>query len=58
MYFEQVDYYEKKIHVHAATALRCVAVQEIEGFGPIAASAIVVTIGEANTFKNGREVSA
>ena len=57
-YAEQVAYYEKKIHSHAATDPRCVAVQEIEGVGPITASAIVATIGDANAFKNGREVSA
>lgn len=57
-YVEQVDYYEKKIQNHAATDPRCVAVQEIEGIGPITASAIVATIGDANAFKNGREVSA
>ena len=58
MYASQVDYYEKKIHSNAATDPRCVAVQEIEGIGPITASAIVATIGDASAFKNGREVSA
>lgn len=58
IYTEQVDHYEKKIHSHAATDPRCVAVQEIEGVGPITASAIVATIGDATAFKNGREVSA
>jgi transposase len=57
-YAEQVEHYEKKIHSHAVTDPRCVAVQEIEGVGPITASAIVATIGDANVFKNGREVSA
>ena len=57
-YVDQVAYYEKKIISHAATDPRCVAVQEIEGIGPITASAVVATIGDANAFKNGREVSA
>jgi transposase len=57
-YAEQVEHYEKKIHRHAVTDPRCVAVQEIEGIGPITASAIVATISDANAFKNGREVSA
>lgn len=57
-YVEQVNYYEKKIQNHAAIDPRCVAVQEVEGIGPITASAIVATIGDANAFKNGREVSA
>lgn len=54
----QVSYYDKKINIHAATDPRCVAVQDIEGIGPITASAIVATIGDPNVFKNGREVSA
>lgn len=58
VYVDQVDYYEKKIQNHAAIDPRCIAVQEIEGIGPITASAIVATIGDANAFKNGREVSA
>lgn len=57
-YAEQVDYYEKRIFNHAASDPRCIAVQEIEGVGPITASAVVATIGDANAFKNGREVSA
>lgn len=57
-YAEQVEYYEKKIYSHAATDPRCVVVQAIEGIAPITASAIVATIGDANAFKNGREVSA
>lgn len=55
-YAEQVSYYEKKIHRDAATDPRCVAIQELEGIGPITASAIVATIGDALAFKNGREV--
>lgn len=57
-YTSQVSYYDKKINHHAATEPRCVAVQDIEGIGPITASAIVATIGDANVFKNGREVAA
>jgi hypothetical protein len=34
----QVSYYDKKINIHAATDPRCVAVQDIEGIGPITAS--------------------
>lgn len=57
-YTEQVKYYDKKINRHAEEDPRCIAVQEIEGVGPITASAIVATIGDASVFKNGREVSA
>lgn len=58
IYNEQVEHYDKKIKKHAATDPRCIAVQEIEGVGPITASAIVATISDPNVFKNGREVSA
>lgn len=58
IYSEQVEHYDKKIKKHAATDPRCIAVQEIEGVGPITASAIVATISDPNVFKNGREVSA
>lgn len=58
VYDEQVKYYEKKIKNHATTEPRCVEIQKIEGIGPITASAVVATIGDAKVFKNGREVSA
>jgi transposase len=58
MYTEQVEQYDKKIKQHAATDPRCIAVQKIEGVGPITASAIVATISDPTVFKNGREVSA
>jgi transposase len=54
----QVSYYDKKININAAADPRCIAIQDIEGIGPITASAIVATIGDPNVFKNGREVSA
>jgi transposase len=57
-YTEQVEYYDKKIKKHAASDPRCIAVQDIEGVGPITASAIVATISDPSVFKNGREVSA
>ena len=57
-YTEQVEHYDKKIKKHAATDPRCIAIQDIEGVGPITASAIVATISDPNVFKNGREVSA
>lgn len=57
-YTEQLKEYDKKIKAHAATDSRCLAVQKIEGVGPITASAIVSTISDPSVFKNGREVSA
>ena len=48
----------KEIEMQAAQDTRCVAIQKIRGIGPITASAIVASIGDAGVFKNGREVSA
>lgn len=58
IYSDQVEHYDKKIKKHAAGDPRCIAVQEIEGVGPITASAVVATISDPHVFKNGREVSA
>jgi transposase len=58
IYSNQVDVYDKKIEVLANQDVRCQAIMEIDGVGPLTASAIVATLGDANTFKNGREVSA
>lgn len=57
-YNKQVEYYNRKIEQHAEQEPRCVAIQKIEGIGPITASALVASIGDASVFKNGREVSA
>jgi transposase len=57
-YDTQVKYYDKQIRQHAKSDPRCVEVQNIEGVGPITASAIVATIGDPSVFKNGREVAA
>lgn len=57
-YDDQAKYYDKQIRDHAQNDSRCIAIQDIEGIGPITASAIVATIGDPKAFKNGREVSA
>lgn len=58
MYMKQVEDYEHQIEHHAAHDPRCIALQEIEGIGPITASALVASISDPGVFKNGREVSA
>jgi transposase len=55
---EILDGHDDKISAQAKTDSRCVSIQDIEGVGPITASAIVATIGDPAVFKNGREVSA
>jgi transposase len=57
-YDEQAKHYDKQIKENTKNDSRCAALQDIEGIGPITASAIVATIGDPSVFKNGREVSA
>jgi len=58
IYEEQVLLYEKDIEAHVKSELLCKEILKIEGIGPMTASALVATIGDAKVFKNGREVSA
>ena len=55
---KQAKLYENEIEQQAASDPKCVAVQKIEGIGPITASAIVASIGDPSVFKSGREVAA
>ena len=58
IYRKQVNDYEDKIKQHAERDPRCIAIEEIEGIGPITASALVASISDPGAFKNGREFSA
>jgi transposase len=55
---EKVKFYDKKIILLAKEDESCQRVMAIEGIGPITATAIVASVGNANVFKNGREMSA
>jgi transposase len=55
---KEVDDYDKEIEQLAKKDIRCKELMKIEGVGPLTASAAVATIGDANVFKNGREVAA
>lgn len=57
-FVEQVDHYDKEIEKLTKQDPLCKAIMEIEGVGPLTASAITATIGDAKSFKNGREVAA
>jgi len=57
-YDGQVKKYDHQLEALAKNNNVCQEVQKIAGIGPLIASAIVATIGDAKTFKNGREVSA
>lgn len=55
---EQVKKYDHQLVLLAKQNSVCQEVQKIPGIGPLTATAIVATIGDATVFKNGREVSA
>lgn len=55
---EQLKKYDSQINKQANQNAMLKELQKIEGVGPITATAIVATIGDPHTFKNGREVSA
>lgn len=57
-YDTQVKKYDRQIEALAKHNSICQEVQKIAGIGPLIASAIVATIGDAKAFINGREVSA
>jgi transposase len=57
-YDRQVDVYDHQLKGMAQADVRCQAVMKIDGVGPITATAVVATMGNANVFKNGREFSA
>ena len=54
----QVRKYDTQIEMLAKQDSRCRELQKIAGVGPLTASAIMATIGDARTFRNGREMSA
>jgi transposase len=58
IYDNQLAIYDKQLNQIAEQDPICKEVMKVEGIGPITASAIVATIGDAKIFKNGREVSA
>lgn len=57
-YNVEVDYYDSEIKCCAKVNITCNEIMKIEGVGPITASAIVATVGDAKTFKNGRQMAA
>jgi transposase len=54
----RIQRYLQKIHQHGVQDERVKRVMEIEGLGPISASAIVTAVGDAKQFKNGRDMAA
>ncbi len=55
---ERIKHYAIKIQQHVNTDERVKRLLEIEGVGPISASAIVTAVGNAKQFRSGREFAA
>jgi transposase len=55
---EQVEKYNQKLGLLSKKDERCNRLMEIEGIGPITATAIVSAVGNGEVFKNGRELAA
>lgn len=55
---EQQAAIEKKLAVWTKTNSDCERLLEIPGVGLLTATAVVSTVGDANTFKNGRQLAA
>jgi transposase len=55
---ERIEVYDKKIKAEARSSELCQKVMQIPGVGPKTATAIVSSVGDANLFENGRQLSA
>ena len=55
---QEIKFYDEEIEKIANQNVICKEIMKIEGVGPITASAIVATVGDAKTFKNGRQMAA
>ncbi|MBA0992234.1 IS110 family transposase, partial [Escherichia coli] len=54
---ERISRHDRRLQQAARDDIRIKRLMEIEGFGPIVASALVAAVGDAKQFKNGREMS-
>ena len=54
----QVTQYDNQLKKLANQNVLCKELQKMQGVGPLIASAMVATIGDAKAFENGREVAA
>jgi len=55
---KRLDQYNKKIEMIYQSNATCQRIGKIEGVGPLIATAIIASIGDASLFKNGRQFSA
>lgn len=55
---EKISIYDKKVEAIFKSSEECQRISKIEGIGPITATAIISSIGDAKDFKNGRHFAA
>jgi transposase len=55
---ERLRQCDQRIAAHAKADVRSVRAQQIVGVGPLTADAVVATVGDAQDFRNGRQLSA
>jgi transposase len=55
---EQVEHYERQIQQLARSSAAAERLMAIQGVGPLTASAVVASVGDARVFKNGRQFAA
>lgn len=55
---ERVARHDSRLQQSARDDIRIKRLMEIEGMGPVVASALVAAVGDARQFKNGREMAA
>lgn len=55
---EELKYYTQQLTQLAKSHRVCLELQTLKGVGPLIATAFISAVGDANGFKNGRQVSA
>lgn len=50
--------YDRKVNAFVRADVRCQRLMQLNGIGPITASAVVATVADAHVFKNGRQFAA
>lgn len=54
----RLRWYEMRMRLHSKLDKRVMLLRTIPGIGPVTASAIIATVGDAKQFKNGRQFAA
>lgn len=55
---QRVDEYDEQIKQIAAADTACKRLMKLDGIGPVTASALAASVGNAHDFKNGRQLAA